>query len=387
MNKKNMAQEPLRVALFAGNYNYIMDGPARALNRLVDYLERQNIAAMVFAPTARQAALEHKGTLVSAPSIPFPMRSEYRLALGISPRIKAELKAFQPTIFHLAAPDLLGSAAIRLARRWHLPVVSSFHTRFDTYTRFYGIGLLEKPLTAYLHSFYNQCDQVYPPSESMADELRKENLTTDLRIWSRGVDCDRFNPVRRDLEWRRSIGFADEDVVISFTGRVVLEKGLDFLVEVIRLLEQKGVAHKVLIVGEGPARARMQKQLPKAHFTGHLSDEPLARAYASADIFFNPSISETFGNVTLEAMASGVPSVCAEATGSLSLVQRGKTGFMAQFGDHDAFSNHLEALIESKDLRTKFGNAAVQAAHKFEWDAILGGLVENYRDALTHHGN
>ena len=382
MNRENPPETPLRVALFAGNYNYIMDGPARALNRLVDYLERQNIPSIVFAPTAKEAALPHKGNLVSVPSVAIPLRSEYRLGLGITPRIKAELKAFQPTIFHLAAPDLLGSSAIRLAKRWHLPVVSSFHTRFDTYTRFYGIGALEKPLNMYLHRFYSLCDQVYAPSESMAEELRKEKLSTDLRIWSRGVDCERFNPQRRDLEWRRSIGFADDDVVISFTGRVVLEKGLDFFAEVIEELEKKNLSHKVLIVGEGPARARMQRRLPKAHFTGHLSDEPLARAYASSDIFFNPSISETFGNVTLEAMASGVPCVCAEATGSLSLVLPNKTGFLAPFGNHEAFTQHLGALIQSKELRTSFGKAAVKAAHNFDWDAILGGLVENYRDAI-----
>ncbi len=373
---------PLRVALFAGNYNYIMDGPVRALNRLVDYLERQGFAVMVFAPTAKVAALEHKGTLVSVPSIPIPMRSEYRLGLGITPRIKAELKAFKPTIFHLAAPDPLGSAAIKLAKQWQIPVVASFHTRFDTYARYYGVALLEKYMNRYLHNFYSQCDQVYAPSQSMAEELQKENLNTDLRIWSRGVDCERFNPARRDLEWRRSLGFADEDVVISFTGRIVLEKGLAFFAEVVDALEKQGQSHKVLIVGEGPARPWMKKRLPTAHFTGHLSDEPLARAYASADIFFNPSISETFGNVTLEAMACGVPCVCAEATGSRSLVQHGETGFMADFGDHKTFARHLGALIKSPELRAKFGYAAITAAHQFEWDAILGGLVDNYQDAI-----
>ncbi len=380
----SMTTKP-RIAIFAGNYNYTMDGPARALNRLVAFLERQNIAVMVVAPTAKEAAFEHNGTLVSAISVPIPMRSEYRLGLGITPGVRAKLKAFAPTIFHVASPDPLGSSAIRLAKRWNIPVVASFHTRFDTYGRYYGIGLLEKPLNKYLHHFYSLCDQVYAPSESMIEELQKENIKSDLRIWSRGVDCNRFNSDRRDLEWRRSIGFADDDVVISFTGRVVLEKGLDFFVEVIRALEQQGLDHKVLIVGEGPERARMQKRLPKAHFTGHLSDEPLARAYASADIFFNPSISETFGNVTLEAMASGVPCVCAEATGSRSLVLHGKTGFMASFGDHDAFTQHLGALIQSPERRAAFGQAAVNAAHTFDWDAILGGLVDNYRDAIRRN--
>jgi phosphatidylinositol alpha 1,6-mannosyltransferase len=387
MNRESPTKKTLRVALFAGNYDYIMDGPARALNRLVDFLERQNIAVMVFAPTARTPALEHKGTLISVPSIPIPMRSEYRLGLGITPSIKARLEAFKPTLFHLAAPDLLSSSAIRLARKWDIPVVSSFHTRFDTYARFYGygFGLLEKPINRYLHKFYSQCAHVYVPSESMADELRLENLDTELRIWSRGVDCERFNPARRDLEWRRSIGFDDDDVVLSFTGRIVLEKGLDFFVEVINALQQQKTAHKVLIVGEGPERAHMQERLPNAHFTGHLSDEPLARAYASADIFFNPSISETFGNVTLEAMASGLPSVCADATGSRSLVQHDTTGYLAPFGDRQAFVRYLTKLIQSKDLRAKQSDAAIKAAHQFDWDTILAGLVSNYRDAQALH--
>ncbi len=384
MNSMPSSITPMRVAIFSGNYNYIMDGPARALNRLVAYLERQNIEVMVFAPTAKEAVIEHNGTLISVPSITLPMRSEYRLGLGLTPRVKARLKAFKPTIFHLAAPDLLGYSALRQAKKWGLPVVSSFHTRFDTYARYYGIAAVEKYVTKYLHNFYDQCDQVYAPSESMADELRQENLKTDLRIWSRGVDCDRFNPARRDLAWRRSVGFADDDVVIGFTGRLVLEKGLGFFAETIELLEKQGLAHKVLFVGEGPERNRMQKRLPKAHFTGHLSDEPLARAYASSDIFFNPSISETFGNVTLEAMASGVPCVCAEATGSRSLVLHDKTGFMATFGDHAAFASHLSALAKSEKLRKTFGAAAIDAAHMFEWDAILGGLVDNYREALDY---
>lgn len=383
MNTKNINQMPLRVAIFSGNYNYTMDGPARALNRLVNYLERHDIEAMVFAPTAKQAAIEHQGTLISVPSISLPMRSEYRLGLGITPGIKAKLKAFQPTLFHVAAPDFLGYAALRLAKRWGVPLVSSFHTRFDTYARYYGIAGVEKYVTKYLHHFYDQCDQVYAPSQSMVEELRQENLQTDLRIWSRGVDCQRFNPQQRDLAWRRSVGFADDDVVISFAGRLVREKGLGFFAEVLDLLEQRGHAHKVLIVGDGPERERMQKRLPKAYFTGHLTDVPLACAYASSDIFFNPSISETFGNVTLEAMASGVPCVCSKATGSRSLVHNNKTGFMADFGDHEAFVKHLNTLIQSQKTRQVFSAAAVKAAQKFEWDTILGGLVDNYLEVLN----
>ncbi len=383
MNREIPLEHPLRLALFSGNYNYIMDGPARALNRLVGYLEDRNIPVLVFAPTAREAALAHNGRLVSVPSVPIPLRSEYRLGMGLTPHALAELKAFRPTLFHLAAPDLLGHSAMRRAKQWQLPVVASFHTRFDTYARYYKIGGLEKYVTRYLRNFYNQCDQVYAPSESMAEELRRELPDADLRIWSRGVDCECFNPAQRSLDWRRANGFADDDVVIQFTGRLVLEKGLAFFAEVITLLEQRGLAHKVLIVGDGPERENLQKRLPKAHFTGHLGDAPLARTYASSDIFFNPSISESFGNTTLESMASGLPCVCAKATGSRSLVQDGITGFLAPGGDHRAFADYLQTLIESAALRQQFGAAAIETARQFDWDTILGGLVDNYHDVLA----
>ncbi len=380
MSKTGTDMPPLRVALFSGNYNYVMDGPARALNRLVGHLEQRNVSVMVFAPTAKTAALEHTGTLVSVPSISLPFRSEYRLGLGITPSVKAQLKDFRPTLFHLAAPDLLGYAALRLAKRWQIPVVASFHTRFDAYGRYYGGASLEKYATRYLLHFYNQCAQVYPPSESMAEELRAVGLTSDMRIWSRGVDCQMFSPRHRDMDWRRENKIADGTPVILFAGRLVREKGLGFFTQVINRLERAGVDHKVFIAGAGPERARLQKALPRALFAGHLRDRELARAYASADIFFNPSISETFGQVTLEAMASGLPAVCADATGSRSLVQHNKTGFLAPFGNHDAFANALCTLIEEPDLRARFGDEAVRIAKQKDWHSILDGLLHNYHD-------
>lgn len=376
---------PKRIALFSGNYNYVMDGPVRALNTLVGFLEDQGIEVLVFAPTAKEAAFQHKGTLVSVPSVALPgSRSEYRLALGMPRRIKRQLEAFQPDLVHLAAPDLLGWSALRWARKHKVPAVASFHTRFDTYGRYYHMAWLEKYVTALMRRFYHRCEQVYVPSECMQEILAEQHMAKDLRIWSRGVDAAQFNPGRRDLEWRRENGIADTDVVIAFVGRLVLEKGLGVFADTLDELNRRGVPFKALIVGEGPERERFSTRLPDALFTGYLQGNDLARAYASSDIFFNASITETFGNVTLEAMASAVPAVCADATGSHSLVSQGETGYLVEPGNIAAFADKLAALIADDALRAAMSKASLAHSMDRTWDAVLHRLLENYGEAIAN---
>lgn len=377
-NKVSPTPPKLRIALFSGNYNYVMDGPVRALNTLVGFLEEEGHDVLVFAPTTDTPAFEHSGTLNSAPSFALPGRSEYRMSLGMGGENKRRLLDFKPDLIHIAAPDPLGYAALKFSHKNNIPAVASFHTRFDTYPRYYGAKWLEKYLTNYMRYFYNRCEHVYAPSETMANELRDEGIGKDIRLWTRGVDSVLFNPDKRDLAWRRSIGFDDDDVVIAFVGRVVLEKGIDIFVE--SLIQARNV--KALVVGEGPERARFAEKLPTGHFTGHLQGEALSRAYASADVFFNPSITETFGNVTLEAMASGTPALCANAAGSASLVEHEVTGLLATPTSAD-FAAALERLSSDDELRSRLSKEARQRSLNYSWRTILGHLVDDYREALT----
>lgn len=376
--------KPKRIALFSGNYNYVMDGPVRALNKLVGFLEDQGIEVLVFAPTADKPAFKHNGTLVSVPSFALPGRSEYRVALGLPRSIKKQLADFDPQLIHLAAPDLLGCGALKWARKNNVPAVASFHTRFDTYPRYYHMAWAEKYVTAFMRRFYHRCEQVYVPSECMAHILREQNMARDIRLWTRGVDSALFNPGRRDMAWRRANGIKDDEVLVSFVGRLVLEKGLDIFADTIDLLKDRGLAVRAVIVGEGPERERFSKRLPDALFCGYLQGEDLARAYASSDIFLNASITETFGNVTLEAMASGVPAVCANASGSASLVTDGETGYLVEPGNVAAFAGRIEKLIEDASLREGMGKASLMATKPFTWHAVLSKLLEQYEQAATH---
>ncbi|MEL6258385.1 MAG: glycosyltransferase, partial [Pseudomonadota bacterium] len=228
--------------------------------------------------------------------------------------------------------------------------------------------------------FYSQCEQVYIPSQSMADVLSAEGIVEPSRqkTWSRGVELDRFQPDRRDMDWRRSQGFEDTDVVVSFVGRLVREKGLNRFASMIRSLNDAGHNVKPMIVGNGPERSPMSEKLPNAVFTGHLSGADLARAYASSDIYFNPSLTETFGNVTLEAMASGVATVCMNSTGASSIITSGDNGLLLDPDDNALWLNDFSKLATDDAYRTRLAKAGAKEALKYSWDNVNSVLLDHF---------
>ena len=377
----------LRIALFSGNYNYVRDGANQALNRLVEYLLRQGAAVRIYSPTVDEPDFEPTGKVVDIPALPLPGRAEYRAPLMLPGRAKRDLKRFNPNIFHVASPEILGHRAITLARRWDIPVVASVHTRFETYPRYYGLTFLEPLTVAILRRFYRRCDAIFAPSESMAQLLREQRMSYDVGIWTRGIDRDIFDPGRRDLAWRRQLGIGDDDAVIGFVGRLVMEKGLDVFSDTIDALQERGVAHKVLVIGEGPAREWFEKRLPQGVFVGFQRGEDLGRAVASMDMLFNPSVTETFGNVTLEAMAAGLPVVAARATGSQNLVEEGVTGRLVRPGAIQQFADALQLYCEDAEARAAAGAAGCQASARYGWDAVNQALVNGYLRVIRQHNS
>ena len=368
----------LRVALFSGNYNYVRDGANQALNRLVGHLQRQGAQVRVYAPKVANPAFASMGKLVGVPSIPIPGRNEYRFPVALSPRVRRDLAEFAPNVVHVSSPDWVGHRAVSWARGRRVPVIASVHTRFETYPRYYNMAWAEPVLEAILRRFYRRCDALVAPSESMAQVLRAQRMNYDIGIWSRGVDREVFNPGRRDPQWRRALGIGDDDVAIGFLGRLVMEKGLDVFADSIDELARRGIAHKVLVIGEGPARDWFEARLPGAVFAGFQSGAELGRAVAGMDLLFNPSVTETFGNVTLEAMACGVPVVAAAATGSQSLVDDRVSGRLVAPGAIHAFAEALRGYVEDPALRARHGAAGSRRADDFAWDAINQTVADTY---------
>ncbi len=373
-----METSDLRIALFSGNYNYVRDGANQALNRLVGYLLRQGAQVRVYSPTVENPAFEATGDLVSVPSIAIPGRPEYRLPLRISREMKRDMEAFAPNIMHISAPDRVGRLMAKWARDRDLPVLASVHTRFETYFRYYNMSFAEPLAVAWLRKLYRKCDALVAPSESMAQVLREQRMNYDIDIWSRGVDRDIFYPARRDLAWRQALGIADATPVIGFLGRLVMEKGLDVFSDTIDQLNRRNVEHAVVVVGEGPARCWFESRLPNAKFVGFQGGADLARAVASMDMLFNPSVTETFGNVTLEAMACGLPVVAAKATGSQSLVVDNISGRLIAPGAIAQFAEALRLYCEDSGLRAQHGKAGEHRSHDYSWDAINQTVADTY---------
>jgi glycosyltransferase involved in cell wall biosynthesis len=372
----------LRVALFSGNYNYVRDGANQALNRLVGYLLRQGVKVRVYSPTVENPAFPATGDLVSIPAIPIPSREEYRLPIAIPGRVKRDLRQFNPNVVHVSSPDIVGHRAVTWARKNRIAAVASVHTRFDTYLAYYHLQALEPLARDIMRRFYHRCEVVMAPAESTAVILRAQRMNRDIAIWARGIDRDQFNPERRDMAWRRSLGIADDEMVIAFLGRVVMEKGLDVFADAIHAFASRGLKHRVLVIGEGPARSWFQEQLPDAIFTGELIGNDLSRALASADLLLNPSITEAFGNVTLEAMACGLPVIAAEATGNTNLVRNSVTGTLVDGTEPEEFADALEAYALDPDLRRRHGEGGLAIAKTMDWDSINSTVIRTYMHAI-----
>jgi phosphatidylinositol alpha 1,6-mannosyltransferase len=378
----NMNIRGMRIALFTGAYNHIADGVSLTLNRLVRYLEQNGAAVHVYAPTVANPAIEHAGTLVSVPSVSAPGRPEYRISVGLGKKARSDLTDFKPTLFHIATPDLLGVKALRVAAKSRTPVVATYHTHFASYLAYYHLGAFAGGVWRYLAWFYGHCAEVYVPTRSMIEVLQHNGIAGNLELWPRGVDSSLFNPCKRSTAWRHERGIADDEVVVAFVSRLVVEKGLDIVSAVLTGLDAKGLRYRALLVGDGPERQRLEQLHPNAIFAGHLGSEALATAYASADVFLFPSETETFGNVTLEAMSSGLPVVVANATGSSDLVEAGITGFLVEPRNAQDFLENTTRLVTDSEMRREMGNAARAVAERYEWKRILDKMADYY-EAVT----
>ncbi|HEX4739261.1 MAG TPA: glycosyltransferase family 1 protein [Allosphingosinicella sp.] len=376
--------EGMRVALFSGNYNCVRDGANKALNRLAAHLIAGGAKVRVYSPTVEEPAFPPAGELVSVPSVGIPGRSEYRAALGLPRAIRRDIIDFAPTHFHVSCPDFLGMRAVALAKSLGVPAIASMHTRFETYPAYYGLDFLGPPIERRMKTFYTRCDHVLAPSELMAEILRGYGVAADrIHIWSRGVDRAIFSPDRRDQAWRQSKGYGEDDPILLFFGRLVQEKGLDVFAAAMAELERRDRTFRPMIVGDGPARAWIEERLPGALFTGHIEGAELGRAIASADILINPSVTEAFGNVNLEAMASGLAIVTADVGASRVLIKDGEQGLLVPAKDPAAYADAVETLIRLPARRKRLGQAAAAASEAYNWTDILDSVVSVYRLAAA----
>ncbi|WP_420144551.1 glycosyltransferase family 4 protein [Sphingobium sp.] len=374
---------PIRIALFSGNYDCVRDGANRALNRLVGHLlHRVGAQVRIYSPTAPRPAFASIGDVHSVPSLSLPGRPEYRLAIGLTRGVKRDLAAFAPDIVHLSAPDILGRQAQTFARTHGIPVVASLHTRFETYLDYYRLGFLRGVMERYLDRFYGDADCILAPTPPIRDDMAARHGASSVAIWGRGIDPHQFNPALRDPALRTALGYEDGDIVPLFFGRLVLEKGLGVFADTIAAMRARGASVRPMIVGEGPARSWLAQRLPNASFMGHLSGTDLGRAVASADMLINPSVTEAFGNVNLEAMASGLAVLSADVSSASSLIDAGRTGLLLPPADAAAYAGAAVGLMAAPARMAAMRQNAATAASRHRWDDVLQSVADAYHRLL-----
>ena len=370
----------MRVAFFTESILPHVDGVSRTLARLFRSLEERGVDFRVFAPMVPGPEISWALRVHQVRSVAFPLYPDYKISLPWGHGLAGLLDRDPPDLVHVVSPTPMALWAQGFARKRKIPVVASFHTDFVSYFRYYGIGGFEDAGWRLLRRFYNRCAAVYAPSLSTVRELQRHGIG-NVQLWSRGIDLRRFHPRFRDPELRRVAGAEGDMPLLLFVGRLVREKDLEELAEIHRRVAHP---HRLALVGDGPVRAELEAALPDAHFAGHQSGESLARWYASADAFVFPSTTETFGNVVLEAFASGVPAVVANRGGPPDLVEVGVTGLIARPNDPEDFARCVDELLADPDRRRAMGAAARGSAERDrDWEAVNGRLLESYQRVIA----
>ena len=365
----------MRLAIVTENFLPKLDGVTRTLAMLLQHLQCQGHRVVVLGPQG--SPRRYAGARVyGAPGLPLPFYPELRL-LWPAPAFARRLARFRPDVVHVVDPMVLGAAGIAWAKRLDVPIVSTYHTNLAQYCNYFHLRLLEAPTWAYRRLLHNACAVTLCPSPSTARALVRQGFER-VSTWPRGVDTELFSPERRSEQWRAQVMGDPARTLVLYVGRLSHEKNLAALVSAFAALDAE-TTHLVL-VGDGPARADLAHALAgrRVTFTGYLEGESLARAYASADVFAFPSLTETFGQVVLEAMASGLPVVAFEAEGVRDLVTHGETGLLVRPHDDVAFAAALRAVVASSEQRDVLGKEAYRRAHGRTWESVMRQITAVY---------
>lgn len=347
------------------------------LGQLAAGLSRRGVAVTVHRPRQPADAAARAGApyaQVLHAGVPIPGYSMLRLGLPARGRLMRAWRAERPDVVHVATEGPLGWSALSAADALGIPLASSFHTNFHSYSRHYGFAFLTRPALAYLRWFHNRTRITLSPTDSLNAELTRDGFR-GMRLLSRGVDTDLFTPARRDAGLRAEWGAGPGDPVFIHVSRLAAEKNYRLLFRAWERVRERLPRARFVVVSDGPLRRKLERAHPWARFTGFLERDELARHYASADVFLYPSLTETFGNVLTEAMASGL-AVCAfDYAAAGRYVRHEENGLLAPFGDEAAFMARVEVLSEADGRqRQRLGAVARATAEQIPWSRVIDGF-------------
>ena len=374
----------LRIAVVTETWPPEVNGVAMTLAKLVQGLSHRNHDVQLIRP--RQTKTDSPMSDSSLEEVlmrgmPIPRYPELKLGLPSKKTLVKTWTLRRPDVVHIATEGPLGWSALQAAKVLKLPVTSDFRTNFQSYSKHYGVGWLRKPIVAYLRKFHNATACTMVPTRELMRTL-SQNGFANLKVVSRGVDTKLFNISKRDTSLRSSWGATDDTKVLISVGRMAPEKNLDQVLKTYEALKVTGQAFKLVMVGDGPLKEQFQKRYPEIIFPGMLSQSNLATYYASSDLFIFPSQTETFGNVTLEALASGIPVLAFDCAAARDWVQTGVNGWLIAENNPEGFAAQAVTVFKSKDLLDQITQSTRQQVVQLDWDQIAEQVESVFWDAI-----
>lgn len=379
----------IRIAFFAEVLIRDFDGATRTIFEIIDRIDSDQYEFIFFCGVPPTEHFRYE--VFHVPSLTIPFNKDYKMAsmFLMGPRVEARLDRFDPDLIHISTPSPLGYFSLKYALRNNIPVTSIYHTHFISYIKYYTKNApivtpaLESMITIHNKHFYNRCDRVFAPTEAMINDLSEKNFDANhMRIWPRGINLELFDPNKRDENFVKGIT-GNSKLNILFVSRLVWEKNLEVLIEMYEQIERKKLPYNLIIAGNGVAKQDMMERMPKAHFMGHVDHQDLSRLYASADYFVFTSITETFGNVITEAMASGVPCLIADGGGSRSLIKQGINGFLCKPDKADDYLHKISLLEDHPTFRSMMIQQALVDVKGFSWDYLVTSLFDQMKELIA----
>lgn len=377
----------LRIAVVTETYPPEVNGVAMSAGRFVEGLLRLGHCIQLVRP--RQGsddapAAEANLHAMLVRGVPIPRYQHLKMGLPARKALLAQWRIQRPDVVQIVTEGPLGWSALSAARALRLPVVTEYHTNFDAYSAYYGLGWLKRSVTAYLRRFHNRSDLTLVPTRAMQHLLLRAGYRT-VGVVARGVDTTLFDPNRRSAALRESWGAGDDDLVVTHVGRLAPEKNLGLLMQAFAAIRHERPEARLVLVGDGPARRTLEMQQPRnVVFAGLRSGEDLAQHYASADLFLFPSTTETFGNVTVEALASGLPVVAFDYAAAAEIVRHDENGLLAPLNDAQDFTRQCALAANPMNL-ARLRSAAPTSVSHLEWGLIVARLVEKLDSAICRH--
>ncbi|MGM0471590.1 MAG: glycosyltransferase family 4 protein [Bacillota bacterium] len=372
----------MKVALFSDTFLPQVNGVTKTLDRLTDYFTKQGIDYLVFAPEDKKGVALKKNTERMF-SFSFFLYPECRVSLPNYFKIKKLLDDYSPDLVHLVTPFNLGLCGLKYAQSSQVPVVASYHTNFTKYLNHYNLNILERPIWRFFRWFHSHSERNFCPSQATLEELAAQGIE-NLEIWDRGINPDLYSPQLRSEDLRAKYSLQDK-LCLLYVGRLAPEKNLYLLLESLEQINQNYQKEvELLITGDGPLLADLKAEAPEnVTFTGYLKGRELSQTYASADVFLFPSTTETYGNVVLEAMASGLPVVGILAGGVKENLIDGYNCLACQENSVAEFTANLERMINEASLRDRLSKQARQHALNKSWDQVFSRLVSSYQEVIN----